>query len=134
MTNFAWKDEYAFGIEIIDSQHKELVQLLDKTYNSFYKFDSQQELARLLNEIKEFALIHFATEEKYFDLFSFEGSQEHKQKHSDLKEKVGSFITRFETEGTKITIELVDFLEDWIVDHMEVMDKKYVKNFKEHGL
>lgn len=30
--------------------------------------------------------------------------------------------------------ELLDLLEDWLVDHLAVMDKKYTACFNEHGL
>lgn len=134
MTKIVWSDKLSFGIPVIDSQHQHFVELMDLAYDAFYKKETKEELAILLENIKEYTISHFETEEKYFDLFKYENADEHKQAHLLLKEQLLNLMKKFEIDGTKIMPELIDFLEDWLVSHLEFQDKKYVTCFKEHGL
>ena len=134
MSRFIWKEEYSLGIEIIDSQHKELVALLEKTYDNFLNKSPKDELVRLVNELDQFATIHLGTEEKYFDLFNYEGKDLHIKIHNDMRSQIATFNKRVEAEGAKVAMEIIDFLENWLIEHIENIDKKYVQCFKEHGL
>jgi hemerythrin len=49
-------------------------------------------------------------------------------------EKVLIFQERFNKEGANMVVEFMDFLTDWLVDHLETEDQKYVKCFHDHGL
>jgi hemerythrin len=129
-----WNPEYSMQVKEIDEQHIHFVSLMNNLYQALEKMTLEQEAGSILKELAAYALAHFATEEKYFDLFNYEGSEAHKAEHRDLLGKVNLFAERFSKEGTVIVPELLDFLEDWLVHHLNNYDKKYVSCFKEHGL
>ncbi|HNX11129.1 MAG TPA: bacteriohemerythrin [bacterium] len=131
---FKWKPEYSFDIKEIDDQHRYFVSILDKLYDSIVKKSPRQELGELLKAIIDYATNHFSTEEKYFDKFNYEGAQEHKEKHRELKDKILDFQKKFNENGVDISVDLIDFLEDWLVNHLLNLDRKYVDCFHEHGL
>ena len=74
------------------------------------------------------------TEEKYFILFNYELKDEHTRLHLQLKEQLMGLMKEYEIKGRDMLPALLDFLEDWLVVHLNDEDKKYVKCFKEHGL
>ena len=78
--------------------------------------------------------MHFATEEKYFDEFKYEGAEEHKAEHRKLEKSVADMQKRAKAGDLTFTVELLDFFEDWLIKHLAEMDQKYVKCFNEHGL
>ncbi|MFA6193851.1 MAG: bacteriohemerythrin [Parcubacteria group bacterium] len=129
-----WKDEYSVGVEEIDDQHKYFISLLNDLNNAIVAGKSREELKDLFRLIPDYAERHFATEEKYFDEFNYEGAAEHKQKHQEMRDE----IKRIEnTEGGKeidFYGSIVYFLKDWLEDHLAQMDQKYEKCFAEHGL
>ena len=131
---FDWKPEYSVNVEEIDEQHKKLVSLIDKLYNSIYSFKTREELGGILEELIEYADYHFSTEEKYFDKFNYEYSEEHKREHEIFREKMLDLNKKFKNKELEISFELMDFLEDWLLDHLMEQDQKYVKCFIEHGL
>lgn len=131
---FDWKPEYSVNVEEIDEQHKKLVSLIDKLYNSIYSFKTREELGGILEELIEYADYHFSTEEKYFDKFNYEYSEEHKREHEIFREKMLDLNKKFKNKELEISFELIDFLEDWLLDHLMEQDQKYVKCFIEHGL
>jgi hemerythrin-like metal-binding protein len=133
-TYFIWKDDYKLGFKEIDEQHEYFVSLLNKLYGAIMDFQSQKNLGIILDELAVYAVNHFETEEKYFKDFKFAGAEEHIHEHLMLKEKVLDFKEKFTQDKTKISFELIDFLESWLVDHLDNMDKKYIECFRENGL
>lgn len=134
LKTIAWTAEMSVGVEEIDNQHKQFIQIMSDFYDAFNKGKVKEELAAILERLIKYADFHFKTEEKYFDKFNYEFADEHKAKHRDLENKAFIFKDRFEEEGIAIVEEFMEFLTDWLVDHLETADQKYVKCFHDHGL
>ena len=132
--HFIWKEEYIFNIKEIDKQHQCFIGILDSIYDSIFKNLSREEMAVLLQSLIDYTVNHFSTEEKYFIKFDYPEAKEHIVKHEELKTKVLAFQKDFKEGKSDISIGLIDFLEDWLVDHLLTTDKKYVEYFHEHGL
>jgi hemerythrin-like metal-binding protein len=118
----------------IDEQHKKLVSLIDRLNRAIYSDKTKDELKIILSELVQYADEHFSTEEKYFDRFNFEGSDEHKKEHAMFKEKILAITNKIQNNEIEVSFELIDFLEDWLIDHLIEQDQKYVDCFTKHGL
>lgn len=129
-----WIKKYSLGIDIIDNQHRQFLELMDQAYESFYKNRDKDQLAVLLGNLKDYTELHFGTEEKYFELFNYEYKDEHVRFHAQLKDMLKKLMLDFDAKGSDAIPSIIDFLEDWLVAHLSIEDKKYVKCFKEHGL
>lgn len=129
-----WKKEYEFGIREIDEQHKKFVDGLSRLIDAIDEQKVKEEMAGILQEIGEYADYHFFTEEKYFDQFNYEGAEEHKQKHQEFRDKFKDILNKYEKDEMAMSFELVEFLENWLFDHLLNLDKKYVECFKNNGL
>jgi hemerythrin len=129
-----WKDEYTVGIKEIDDQHRYFISLLNDLNGAVCSNKGRQELKDLFRELSDYAEKHFATEERYFDEFKYEGAEEHKLKHQEMRDeikKIGS-----QKVGNEIDFygNIVYFLKDWLEDHFEKMDQEYEECFLKHGL
>jgi hemerythrin-like metal-binding protein len=131
---FAWKPEYVFGIKEIDDQHQYFVSILDRLYDGILHGAPREELGKTLETLIAYAVNHFDTEEKYFTEFNYDGAAEHIAKHQELKSKVLDFQQKFSENKVDISEDLIDFLEDWLVEHLLNLDRKYVACFHKHGL
>jgi hemerythrin-like metal-binding protein len=132
--DFEWKEEYSVNVQEIDQQHKQLVKLIFKLFDSINKLATKEKLGSILDELIKYTGYHFNTEEKYFDLFNYENKEEHINEHRKFVEKVKDFQQKYLNHEVEISFELIDFLEDWLLNHLMDSDKKYVKCFMEHGL
>ena len=64
----AWKEDYEVGIDVVDSQHKELFVIAGKAFDLFkneFVTDKYDAMVEILEELKDYAAFHFETEEKY---------------------------------------------------------------------
>lgn len=129
----AWKDEYSVKVKEIDEQHKKFVEMLNNLYKEAMESASRTKVRNIIDNLIEYAGIHFKTEEKYFDKFHYPLAAEHKEQHRILTERVVQFSKRF-NDGEDVAFEILDFLEDWLVGHLAGYDMKYSQFFNEHGL
>lgn len=134
MSLITWKDEYSVGVELIDNQHKKIFEAINELYASMKKKESQKYLEKILEKLHDYATYHFATEEGYFKKFGYEEGEKHTKEHQYYVEKVEDFQKSYEKGDVTLSFDMIDFLEDWILKHVTVTDKKYTKCFKEHGL
>lgn len=132
--HFKWEKNYEMGIDVIDKQHNYFVGLINELYDAILNMQTNEESGEILSKLIDYATEHFNTEEKYFDKFNYEEASEHKAKHKELKEKVLDFQKRFNEDKIALSFDLVDFMEDWLKDHLVNTDFKYKKCFKDNGL
>lgn len=128
-----WKDDYSVNVKEIDNQHKHFVGIINQLYEAVQN-QATDKLDNILADLASYAEEHFSTEEKYFDQFNYENSAEHKEEHRKLKQKVSEFVNDKSDDKLGVCFNLLDFLEDWLVDHLAEQDQKYSKCFNDHGL
>lgn len=137
MSLIFWKDEFALGIKEIDEQHKNILALINKLYDLFdsKKFKEQTEIDKIIKELADYAIYHFETEEKYFNLFGYEKISEHTEIHNQYRTKIEDWRKRYnESKDEKIFFEISTFLHDWWVWHINNTDRDYVPFLKANGV
>lgn len=60
----------------------------------------------------------------------YAGLNEHKQIHQKLVRKITDFQKQFEEGNATVTIDLMNFLRDWLIDHIKGTDRLYVSALK----
>ncbi|ADR18868.1 bacteriohemerythrin [Calditerrivibrio nitroreducens] len=129
----SWSKKIETGIKKFDDQHKELVRLLNKFYTAINEGRSKAVLGEILNELANYTVYHFQSEEDAFRLFNFPEKDEHIRIHKDLVNQVLKVIKDFESGKDVVSVNLLQFLKEWVVKHIMGDDMKYAKYFKETG-
>ena len=87
MANFiTWDSSYEVGIEIVDKQHRHLVDLTNELYNACIgeRDELDQKFKDVMKELVEYVMVHFRDEEKIMEGIRYPKFKEHKQKHEDF--------------------------------------------------
>ena len=141
MPLISWNESMSVNIEKIDSQHKDLVEIINTLFDAMKAAKGYDVLDEVINKLIDYVHYHFETEEAYFDKFEYSESQIHKDEHRYFTEQVNEFMKSFaegeltQNEGdTPVTVGLWKLLKDWFVNHVLIFDKKYAPLFKENGL
>jgi len=129
-----WSDTYSVQIEEIDDQHKKLIALINELFDSMQKGQSNKVIGRILNDLVDYTVFHFKNEETYFDRFNYEDTEEHKEKHKRLVNKVLNVKSDFESGKISVSSDLLKFLKRWLFEHILETDKKYVECFQLNGV
>ena len=126
-----WSNTFACGVRVIDDQHKELVNLVNELFNHITG-DEREELAyfnKVINQAVEYIKIHFATEEKLMRATGFSGYIEHKKAHAGFILEVVHNIKEYQETSRISLLTITNFLKDWVLSHVAIMDKQYFVYF-----
>lgn len=125
MALITWKEAYSVNITEIDNQHKKLIELINNLHDAMITGKGKEEISKTLRGLVNYTLTHFAMEEKYFDQYDFPGSEAHKKQHRNLVEQVAALQKKHESGERVLTIDVMNFLRDWLNDHIIGSDKGY---------
>ena len=120
-----WKELYSVNITEIDNQHKKLIELINNLHAAIITGKGKEVLSQILSDLVDYTLTHFATEEKYFDQFDYPESEIHKKQHIDIVEQVAALTKKYELGEKVLTIDVMNFLRDWLQNHIIDSDKKF---------
>ncbi|MCP4176770.1 MAG: hemerythrin family protein [bacterium] len=136
-----WDDSIALNINEIDNQHKKLVNIINELYEAMKKDRGNDIIDAVLKKLVDYTDCHFATEERYFDLYRYSESEHHKEEHRYFVEQVNEFNKAFAERKIKrdgsdsvLTFDLWRLLKSWLINHIQISDKKYASLFKENGV
>jgi len=131
--HFEWKKEYSVNVDEIDSQHKELIKIVDDLYQSIMEKSSGDIIAKTLKKLNDYSKYHFGTEEKYFKEFNYKDMAGHTAEHKKFEEDILG-MTELANNDKLDVFELLFYLENWWINHILNSDKKYSEFFNEKGL
>ena len=134
MALIQWNDTFSVKIIEIDGQHKKLIKLINDLQDAMRAGKGKDIVGPILNELVRYTREHFSVEEKYFERFNYPETAAHMDEHARFVRQVGSFKADFDSGKIGLTIKLMDFLSDWLQNHILNTDKKYSAFFNEKGL
>ena len=129
-----WDSSLSLDLPEIDAQHLALVQLINDLHAAMIGGKSQEVLGETLDRLIAYAESHFSTEEAYFTQSGFLQAVAHKTAHREFVDKVQEFKQDFAAKKVMLSMEIMAFLKDWLVQHIMGTDRKYVDAFKAAGI
>ncbi len=129
-----WDDKYSVGISGINDEHRQFIDIINMAIATNESSDNPGELREVLYRITKYAINHFSTEENYMIEFNYPEYQFHKEEHHDFSRKVIAYCERVNDGDSQISKEILEYLKRWLINHIQVTDKKYVDCFIRNGL
>jgi hemerythrin len=134
MAAFAWKPEYSVSVSVLDTQHKKLLALAQNLHEAMSAGRGREVLGRCLNELVDYTKTHFAEEESLLARHNNPELPQHRLQHSQLIKQIADFQQQFASGNAFITIDLMDFIRNWITNHILQTDKRYADFFNKLGV
>jgi len=128
-----WKPSLETGHLKIDEQHRALTEAFNNLHTAMKQGKGQDELGRTLGFLKQYTVEHFRMEEELMDRFEYPGVIEHKGIHGSLVSQVAELHQRFEEGRTALTLPVMDFLEGWLIEHIQGEDVRLAQFLKSRG-
>ena len=120
-----WSDELSVGIKVIDDDHKKLVDMLNQLHEGMAAGHGKEAVGKILDELVKYTQYHFAREEKFFAQTAYTAAASHKKEHDDLTKQVLDVQAKYKKGVTAISLEVMTFLKNWLIKHIQGSDKKY---------
>jgi hemerythrin-like metal-binding protein len=122
MTPIVWDDRLKTGHGAMDEQHEALVEILNRLHEAMHQGRGKAELEGILVLFQDYAQTHFAAEEAWMERSQYAGTARHRQIHADLTVQVRELVAKFQLESGGFSLQMMNFLEDWLVRHIESED------------
>ena len=120
-----WSTDYQVNNTEIDKEHQSLFDILNDFYKGIQDGSSKEKLARLIEGLLEYAQIHFTHEEEYMQSVNFPGLDAHKKEHEAFMKKTNKFYEKYTSGKLLLSLEVTNFIKEWITHHIKNEDKKY---------
>jgi len=134
MALFVWNDNYSVNIKHIDEQHKKLINMLNELHDAMKTGKGKEATGKILSGLIDYVGTHFSAEEKLMQQYSYTEYASHKVEHDKLTQKALSLKKEFEQGAPVLTVELLNFLKEWLQTHILGTDKKYSQFLNSKGV
>jgi hemerythrin len=124
MALLSWADELSVGVTEIDEQHKKLIDMTNSLHDAMRQGHGRDAIGSIVKGLVEYTVTHFAYEEGEFEKTGFPGLGAHKAEHASFVEKVGAFVEEFQAGKIGLSVEVLNFLSSWLVEHIQGSDKE----------
>lgn len=125
MALITWNKSLSVNIESIDDEHKMLIAMLNEFYDNLALKSNKENISELLAKMQDYTIYHFRNEEEHLKLHGYSNLKDHIKEHRIFIEKVNEVEKRFSDGKSILSLELINFLKDWLQNHIMVSDKKY---------
>ena len=122
---FEWKDEYSVNIASIDAQHRNLFAIAGELHVAMRAGQAKAVLAAILDRLLSYTSAHFGHEESMMQRYAYPDLAAHKAEHEALKKQVLEFQAAFQNGTAVVSIELMNFLRNWLEKHIQGSDMRY---------
>jgi diguanylate cyclase (GGDEF)-like protein/hemerythrin-like metal-binding protein len=127
----AWNQTHAVGIEVIDRQHRGLMDLVNRLGNELKNGLARERLQETVQELLTATEIHFQTEEDLMSEHDIKSLETHRGKHQQLLADVRRFGVEVDRRSMALTMR---YLQEWLIRHIETMDKGLGRLLQDRGV
>ncbi len=138
---FAFTSKYMTGITLIDDEHRRLFEIIKETNDLIHEeflHDKYDEIVRLITELRDYTEFHFSDEEALMTRIQYPGLDAQKRAHSAFIERLVEIdlndLDEMDDHQQEYLLDLIQFLLDWLTNHILACDQKIGEYMREHHL
>ncbi len=126
MPFYQWSESMSVGVALLDSDHKALIETINRLHRAVEDDDAPEILDQIFDALVAYAEHHFAREEQVMAACGYPAAAAHKAEHLRFAQDMRYTRDRyFRGEEAAIGRELLDYLKDWLNNHILIEDMAY---------
>ena len=114
------------GNAMIDSQHKELIDKINKLLDSCEVGNDKLTAIKTLDYLADYTDFHFGEEEKLQESISYPGIEQHKKEHEKLRrvvEELHEMLEEQEGPTEAFVAQVQENVINWLYNHIKGFDR-----------
>jgi hemerythrin len=132
MRLLSWKDEYSVGIEAVDHEHRELIDLINRLHDELDAPAAKLTVPAFFGDLLKGISAHFALEEKFMRDRGYNALDAHKGDHERLLDDLCEIMDAYEHSEDIDCVELAQRLDTWFTRHFRTHDARLHQAFGAH--
>jgi hemerythrin len=125
MPLMTWSANISVGVGEMDAQHQKLVAMVNQLHEAMAGGKGNEAIGPILTGLVDYTKSHFAAEERLMAAHGYPNLPAHKVEHENLVKQVGEIVAKFKAGKTMISVSVMNFLKDWLMNHINRTDKAY---------
>ncbi len=121
-TYIQWKDCYSVGDTAMDAEHRQIINNVNELYEAMQGPYDAAVTRQILDRMANYVRNHFDHEEKLLSDANYPDLAFQKAQHDHMRRKVMSLRENLSLVTAR---DILVFLKDWWVEHIQQEDKKY---------
>lgn len=120
-----WEERFSVGIEQMDQHHQKLFAIINILHSGLSGNHKDFTYEVVIKELMDYTNEHFKAEEALLESVHYPDLMKQKIQHKIFKEKLMQFIDEYYTENKLLSLQMMSFLKDWLINHILTLDKEY---------
>jgi len=129
MKYLQWSDEYSVGVDSVDFEHQNLIEMINMIYSELEDRRDVAEVERTVGDVHAEITAHFALEERIMRDAGYEEYEAHKDDHEELLDQIRNMMDAIRNEPEAGMDLLTDELADWFSGHFGTFDARLHRKF-----
>jgi len=121
-----WEDTFSVGNQQMDEQHKKFFHIINTFHDAMKNGEGEEIVRSVLRELQQYFQNHCKAEESLMKIYAYPNILTHKTEHESAIQKVNKYLADYERHEEKLAIDLLNFLSDWLLNHILQTDRKYI--------
>lgn len=131
-----WREQLSVGNDVIDSDHKYLIEIINRAEVSLSS-KNRHELLVALDDLGHYSRLHFDREEKIANAVGYTQVSHLSQSHKELLGHLDQIRGEIDAMGQDWSAETVEhftkFLRDWLINHVIKEDLLMKPTLQKHS-
>lgn len=129
---FNFDAEFKLGIDLVDSEHIRLVDMLNEVHELLSAGQKEQAQKFFGEALSLYVNEHFANEERFMEQIGFPQLEEHKKVHENFRKSFYELKPLVESGDDSAFRQALTDAFTWLLAHIGKTDKKYAKFYREN--
>jgi hemerythrin len=129
-----WSAELSVGVADMDEQHKKLINMINDLNAAMRAGKGKETIGTTLGGLVEYTQTHFTNEEKILDTHGYPALTAQRMEHRNFIKKISDFKKNLESGSIMISMDVMNFLYDWLKNHIMKTDKGYTSFLNGKGV
>jgi hemerythrin-like metal-binding domain len=126
MQHVSWDEKMSVGVEVLDDDHKKLLDIFNTLLKSGIAAKDPANLTDLLGGLVDYTKVHFAREEEIMERHAYPDLDAHKAAHRYFIDEIQK-LSQDDDDSNEmmLRIDLILLLKEWLVEHIQSVDMQY---------
>jgi len=124
MKYLKWRDQYSVGVDSVDYEHQNLMDMINAIYAELEDQRDIAEIEKTISDVHAEISAHFALEERLMRNAGYEEYAAHKDDHEELLDQIRGMMDAIENDPEPALDVLSEKLSDWFSGHFATFDAR----------
>jgi hemerythrin len=119
-----WSNQLATEHPLIDEQHQAMIAIINRLHSCITEPVHRPQFSDQLEQLSNYAMEHFATEERLMSQYNYPHLARHQAQHALLTQQAYALNQRFLGGDLPLDSTVSESIREWFMNHLQGEDRE----------